>query len=222
MSVLFGLFGTGGFSREVMPIVEEMFGNDPNVEICFVETEPTKTSVFDYPVLSEQQFLSDPRVKQFNVAIADAAVRQNVVDRAVVQDATLVSLVSKHSISYWGNCIADGAILCAFTSVTSNAVIGRNFHANIYSYVAHDCTIGDNVTFAPRVHCNGNVVIEDNVYVGTGAIIKQGTPNRPMKIGEGATIGMGAVVTKSVPAGVTVIGNPARNLRDLRNSGRKQ
>lgn len=41
---------------------------------------------------------------------------------------------------------------------------GRHFHANLYSYVEHDCVIGDFVTFAPGVKCNGNVVVEDYAY----------------------------------------------------------
>ena len=65
--------------------------------------------------------------------------------------------------------------------------------------------IGDYVTFAPAVRCNGNVTIGDGAYIGAGAIIRQG-----LTIGAGATIGMGAVVTKAVPAGETWIGNPAR------------
>ena len=73
--------------------------------------------------------------------------------------------------------------------------------------------IGDLVTFAPGVKCNGNVTIEDHAYIGTGAIIKQGTPDRPIVIGEGAIVGMGAVVTKSVAAGSVVVGNPAKPLR---------
>ena len=69
--------------------------------------------------------------------------------------------------------------------------------------------IGDYVTFAPGVKCNGNVVIEDHAYIGAGAIIKQGRNNRPLVIGKGAIVGAGAVVLKNVPAGVTVVGNPA-------------
>jgi sugar O-acyltransferase (sialic acid O-acetyltransferase NeuD family) len=105
-----------------------------------------------------------------------------------------------------------GAALCPFVTLTSNIRIGQHFHANLYSYVEHDCVIGDFVTFAPGVMCNGNVHIEDYVYIGAGAVIKQGSPSSPLVIGRGAIVGMGAVVTKNVPPGVTVVGSPARPL----------
>jgi acetyltransferase-like isoleucine patch superfamily enzyme len=97
--------------------------------------------------------------------------------------------------------------------VTSNARIGRFFHANLYSYVAHDCRVGDFVTFAPNVHCNGRVVVEDDAYVGTGAVLRQGSDEKPLVIGRGAVVGMGAVVTKSVEPFTTVVGNPAAPLQ---------
>jgi len=58
------------------------------------------------------------------------------------------------------------------------------------------------------------VVIEDDAWVGIGAIILKG-----VTIGAGARIGAGAVVTRDVPPGVTVIGNPAR---DVESSTRDQ
>jgi acetyltransferase-like isoleucine patch superfamily enzyme len=60
--------------------------------------------------------------------------------------------------------------------------------------------------------CNGHVHIEDHAYIGAGTVIKQGLLGAPLVIGRGAVVGMGAVVTKSVPPGVTVVGNPARPL----------
>ncbi|TXE81326.1 acetyltransferase [Campylobacter peloridis] len=107
--------------------------------------------------------------------------------------------------------IKKGAIICPFVTITSNCTIGVNFQANIYSYVAHDCIIGDNVTFAPAVKCNGNVIIGNNVYIGTGAIIHQGR-TKPLIIEDNSIIAAGAVVNKNVKTGQTVFGNPAIEL----------
>jgi len=54
------------------------------------------------------------------------------------------------------------------------------------------------------------VVIEDDVFVGTRAIILKG-----VRIGRGSVVGAGAVVVKSVPERVIVAGNPARVIRAL-------
>jgi len=211
VKVLAGIFGAGGFAREVMPLARMQATDD--VALVFVETTPASSSINGYRVVSEDEFLSlDCAQRLFNVAIADSSTRQRLATRALERGARPWSIRAPDVSVYDANEIAEGAILCAGTIVTSNAKIGRFFHANLGSYVAHDCVIGDFVTFAPRVHCNGNVHIGDYAYIGTGAIIKQGTSGRPLLVGERAVIGMGAVVTKDVPARTTVVGNPARPL----------
>jgi len=214
MSHILGVVGTGGFAREVMPLAVEALESGKFSDVFFVETEPRVSELNGFSVLSESEFLDMKLAKSFCVAIADAKTREKIHQRFVQRDAQHTSLISKDSIQYHNVKVAAGSILCAFTTITSNAEVGEHFQANIYSYVAHDCVIGDYVTFAPRVHCNGNVIIKDYAYIGTGAIIKQGTPERPIVIGEGAIVGMGAVVTKSVPDGVTVVGNPAKDIKD--------
>jgi sugar O-acyltransferase (sialic acid O-acetyltransferase NeuD family) len=217
--VLIGLYGAGGFAREVMPLVMEQLAKDQSLypnslfESCFVEPNPQAEKMNFYPLISEDEFLKtvcDERL--FNIAVGDSRLREKIANACLAQRMTPLSIRSAQSVIYDENQIGEGSIICAFSVVTSNAQIGKFFHSNIYSYVAHDCIIGDYVTFAPNVHCNGNVHIRDHAYIGTGAIIKQGTPAKPIVIGEGAIVGMGAVVTKDVPPFTTVVGNPAKPL----------
>jgi len=223
--LLFGLFGAGGFAREVMPLfsketeLEEVSKAQYSIEHVFVDTLPTERLVNGFSVLSDKQFFSKKNDRLFfNVAIGDGKLRKIVADDCMAKGAEPVKICAKTSLIGASSKIGRGAILCDYTVITENARIGEFFHANIYSYVAHDSVIGNYVTFAPRVSCNGNVHIHDNVYVGTGAVLKQGTSENPLVIGEGAVVGMGAVVTKNVPANTVVVGNPAKPLKKLSSS----
>ena len=63
------------------------------------------------------------------------------------------------------------------------------------------------MTFSPGAICNGNVIIENNVFIGSGAIIRNGDLERPLVIGEDSIIGMGAVVLNDVKPRTIVAGN---------------
>lgn len=208
---IFGLYGVGGFGREVMPKLLEQRGATFD-SINFIETNPTKNFYGDIPVISEEEFLKFKAQKFFNIAIADSQIRKVISERMLNSGAEPESIIATGSKVYKNSSIGPGAIVMDFSTITENVKIGRFFHLNIYSYVAHDCEIGDYVTFAPNVSCNGNTIIGDDVYVGTGAIIRPGTSSSPRRIGAGSVIGMGAVVTKDVPPYSTVVGNPARAL----------
>jgi len=213
--ILYAIYGVSGFGREVIPVARSMLKKEVSTpyEVVFVDDNPVANVVNGHRVLTYEQFISEG-VEQMhvNVAIANSLAREQMVNRCAKDGVSLFSLIAENAVVLDKNEIGEGAIICPFSMITSNARIGRAFHANIYSYVAHDCVIGDYVTFAPGVKCNGNVVIEDHAYIGTGAILRQGKPGEPLIIGRGAVVGMGAVVTKSVPPGVTVVGNPARPL----------
>jgi sugar O-acyltransferase (sialic acid O-acetyltransferase NeuD family) len=214
---VFGLFGAGGFSREVMPFAAPMFLSQMQARgmarprVVFVDSNPWQDQLNGLPLISEQAFFDlDTPQRFFNITAADSAVRQKIATRCIAHGARPFSVQAPTATVYPDNQLSEGAVLCGYSTITANARIGRYFHCNIYAYVAHDCVIGDFVTFAPRVHCNGNVHIEDHAYIGTAAVLKQGTPDKPLRIGRGAVVGMGAVVTKDVPAGAVVMGNPAR------------
>jgi len=209
-----GIFGVSGFGREVMPLARQQWEASGNpFQLVFVDDNPPAPECNDHKVLTYGEWLAQPASsRHINIAIANSTVRQKLVEQCVADGVHFFEIRADNVVELDDVQLGEGAILCPFVTLTSNIRIGKHFHANIYSYIAHDCVIGDYVTFAPGVKCNGNVVIEDHAYIGTGAIIKQGQPGNPIVIGQGAVVGMGAVVTKSVPAGVTVVGNPARPL----------
>lgn len=209
-TTLYAVYGASGFGREVMPLIKAQYPDD-DAQFVFIDDGEQQDRLNGYLVWSYQQFLQHPAVhKNIIIAIANSQIREKLTLRCEQDGLTLISVFSPHHVQMDAVDAQEGLILCPFTTLTSNIRIGRHVHLNIYSYIAHDCIIGDFVTFAPRVSCNGNVIVEDHAYIGTGAVIKQGTPDKPLVIGRGAVVGMGAVVTKSVPAGVTVVGNPAR------------
>ena len=181
--------------------------------LVFVDDNPEVTVVNRQRVLTYAQFLSEPaQMRHVVLAIASGVIRERLAMRCAEDGIALWSVSAANVETMDDVHMGPGSILSPFVTLTSNIRIGAHFQANLYSYVEHDCVIGDYVTFAPGVKCNGNIVIEDHAYIGTGAVIKQGKPGQPLIIGKGALVGMGAVVTKDVPAGATVIGNPARVL----------
>ena len=212
MTQLVGVYGVSGFGREVMPLVQRQYSGVVG-RIVFIDDASEAVNVNGHDVLTWQEFVADPSAnKRACIAIASSKIRELLAARCAEAGIALLDVRAANALVLDDVVIGEGALLTSFVHLTSNIRIGRCFHANIYSYVAHDCVIGDFVTFGPGVKCNGNVVIEDHAYIGTGAILRQGTPEEPLIIGRGATVGMGAVVTRSVAPGITVVGNPARLL----------
>ena len=108
-----------------------------------------------------------------------------------------------------------------------NIVVGARFYANVLC-VFLDCApiqIGDRVLLGPGVHLYTAthpldlaqrregleyarpIAIGDDAWLGGGSIVLPG-----VSVGEAAVVGAGSVVSRDVPPGVTVAGNPARRI----------
>ena len=212
MSELYGIYGASGFGREVLPVLREQLNQQgiPEDRLVFVDDSPPAPIINGQRVITYAEYLAESASSHhITLAIANSEIRALLAAKCVIDGLQFIHVRANNTVIMDDVIVGEGAILTPFVTLTSNIRIGCQFHANIYSYVAHDCVIGNFVTFAPAVKCNGNVVIEDHVYIGTGAIIRHGKPGKPLRIGKGAVIAAGAVVTKNVPEGVTVFGNPA-------------
>lgn len=136
--------------------------------------------------------------------------------------------------------IGAGTRVWQFTVVLPGAQLGRDVNLCAQVFVENDVTIGDRVTVKNGVQLWDGIIVGDDVFIGpnvtftndkhpksgnrkferlathlgNGASIGAGAVILPgIKIGEKAVVGAGSVVTRDVPAGCTVIGNPASELQ---------
>lgn len=205
MTRLIGVYGASGCGRGIMPLLRKQYRE---AELLFIDDGKAPGSINGHDIVDWPRFLErDNSDKSVTIAIGASKIREALAEKCAASAIPLIEARAASVVQMDEVTIDAGACLSPFVTLTSNISIGSCFHANLYSYVEHDCVIGDFVTFAPGAKVNGNVTIGDHAYIGSGAVLRQG-----ITIGAGATVGMGAVVIRDVPAGETVVGNPARPL----------
>lgn len=103
--------------------------------------------------------------------------------------------------------VGAGTVIMAGAVVNSGSRIGAHAIINTGAIVDHDCTLAEGVHVSPGASLAGGVVVGANAHIGIRASV---IPS--IQIGADAIIGAGAVVIRDVPAGVAVVGSPARIL----------
>ena len=90
-----------------------------------------------------------------------------------------------------------------------NFILGGNhFYNNLSVYPLKETFLGNKKTEEFEVWSKGPIIVEDDLWIGTDALILSG-----VKIGKGAIIAARSVITKDVPAYSIVAGNPAKIIR---------
>lgn len=130
-------------------------------------------------------------------------------------------------INLYGCNIGDESRIGACVEIQKGVTVGRRCKISSHSFLCEGVTLEDNVFIghgvmfindrrprattsegAPQTEADWKLehtLIRKGASIGTGAVIMSN-----LTIGEGALVGAGSVVTKDVPAGATVMGNPAR------------
>lgn len=136
-------------------------------------------------------------------------------------------VVIHNFVNLYGCEIGDGTKIGSFVEIQKGAIVGRNCKVSSHTFICEGVTIADEVFIGhgvifindkyPRATtADGSLQSEADwqvvkTSVGRGASLGSGaTILCGVAIGEYAVVGAGAVVTKDVPPGATVAGNPAR------------
>jgi len=209
------IYGGGGFAREVAWLIRQCSDAGQRYEVaCFIDDDQSLHGSFlnDIPVMGLSEARSCFPKAAVVGGVGSPLARQRTMEKAAdVGFGFQTILHPRVERSRWLD-IGVGTVICAGNILTTNIVLGKHVQINLDCTIGHDVLMGDYATLAPGVHVSGCVHLGQRVYIGTGAVIINGTQDDPIIVEDDAVIGAGACVTKSVPAGLTVVGVPARSL----------
>jgi sugar O-acyltransferase (sialic acid O-acetyltransferase NeuD family) len=197
------IYGASGHGKVIIEILEalecvvrELYDDDAN-----------KTTLIGYKVSNHKEILSQPELKWI-IGVGDNAIRKKIAvshlldyGRAIHSGAN----ISKRTE------IGKGVVIMPGVSVNSSTIIGNHAILNTNSSIDHDCTLHDFVHISPNACLCGGVVIGEGTHVGACATIIPG-----ITIGKWVKIGAGSVIIKDIPDNATVIGNPGKIIKQIK------
>lgn len=197
------LVAASGLAREVLPAVRgrEVVG--------VVDDEPATWGelVGGVKVLGGLDVVADHPDAAVVICAGRGAAREALARRLRLDDSRYATVVYP-GVEVPGSCrVGVGSVVLAGCVLTADVTVARHVVLMPHVTLTHDDVVADYATLCAGVTVGGGVTIGERAYLGMSSAIRE-----RRRIGADATIGMGAVVLRDVPAGETWVGVPARGL----------
>jgi sugar O-acyltransferase (sialic acid O-acetyltransferase NeuD family) len=205
------IFGTGGHARDVAEVVHAQ-GRTP-VFVTRASYERDGWICADAIAL-EAEAVKIPGA-DFAIGIGDGRTRARLAQAH--PDLRFPALIHPDtSFARGERAIVEatrGTVVFAGVRLMAGVGVGDFCAFNLNVTVSHDCEVGDFVNLSPGANIAGNVRIGEGAWIGIGAVVNQGTNARKLEIGADTIVGSGAVVLRDCAAQSVYVGNPARKIR---------
>lgn len=206
------LVGASGFARETAEAVRALNALEPTWSLLgFLDDDPARhgTSVNGLPVLGPIERVHDHPEAAVVLCTGrpdSYGSRRMIAERLGLDDDRYATIVHP-SANVGASCrVGAGSVLLGHVDLTADVVVGRHVEVMPHVVLTHDVRVEDYATIASGVLAAGACRIRTGAYVGSGVRMREG-----ISIGERSLIGMGALVTRDVPAERLWYGSPARD-----------
>ena len=207
------IYGAGGFGKEVRALITQLA--EPAWDfVGFFDDRDLSITLGGQYLGNKEDLNRYPEALAVVIALGWSHMRQQVVQGITNPNIYFPTLVSPHCVLgeketiHWGK----GCLLMAGAVLTTDIRMGDFCVININASVGHDVQMGDFASVMPGANLSGNVHLKNEVFVGTGATILNG-----LEVGQGAIVGAGALVNRPVLAQQTVVGVPAKPLKNRKS-----